>query len=111
MESLLESSILFLEKTTKLIEDVGIDISISEIDHICYRVASLAKYTEMKSLLSEYGTLLVEGMISGRPISTFLLFHPIVYKQWNVSCVELPCPKAGSHYDEGCLKIHDEIFK
>ncbi len=76
-----------------------------EIDHICYRVSSKREYQEVLKALLNLGDNLVEGMINGRPISTVKLNSPLIYKDWKISCVELPCPKPGRYYSTGLEHI------
>ena len=73
-----------------------------EIDHVCYRCETVAEYLDFKSRLMPFGSALEEGMIGGRPILTFLLTEPIVFKDhWRIRCLEIPCPKPGRHYARG----------
>ena len=73
-----------------------------ECDHVCYRCGSDAEYRDVcAALVPEFGRLLVEGMIGGRPISTVALHAPIEHAGCRVSCVEVPAVKAGSRYASG----------
>lgn len=70
------------------------------IDHVCYRVATLDRYHELKWLISEYGVCIGEHVINGRPIATFLLHEPLRYDSFEIECIELPAPKTGKNYVE-----------
>eukprot|EP01041_Mallomonas_annulata_P004935 gene4935-9847_t len=65
------------------------------------------EYREICNFMTSHATLLVESMIGGRPISTFRLYDEIKCNEeigtrsWAISCVEIPCPKAGSYYNSG----------
>ena len=48
-----------------------------DMDHACWRCADADEYLSICALAAQHGTRLVEGMIGGRPISTFRLHHPI----------------------------------
>lgn len=73
-----------------------------EIDHVCYRCETIEEYSDIKRKLSEFGEVLVEGMIGGRPILTLHLTEPILYDEhWRISCLEVPCPKPGRAYVRG----------
>ena len=73
-----------------------------EMDHICYRVESVAEYsTLVNALVPLFGTRLVESMINGRPISTVQLHVPILHMGYRVACLEIPCPKQGVPYCSG----------
>jgi uncharacterized protein len=70
-------------------------------DHICYRVATQARYAELKERLQAIGSLESEALIYGRPICTFKLQTPYVYGAHSIPALELPAPKDGSPYPEG----------
>ena len=78
-----------------------------EMDHVCYRCESVTIYQNLlHQLVPKFGVILVEGMIGGRPISTVKLHQPLCHLVegqglYEVTCVEVPCPKAGSHYSNG----------
>lgn len=40
-------------------------------------------------------------MIAGRPIATYKLHEPIIYRKREIPCVEIPAPKVGSPYPSG----------
>ncbi len=48
-------------------------------DHICYRVATMTRYEELREALKSEGVLVSESMIAGRPIATFRLLTPYIY--------------------------------
>ena len=47
------------------------------------------------------GQLLIESMIGGRPIATFLLTKPMLFRNLTIRCIEVPCPKPGRPYKSG----------
>ena len=79
----------------------GIDVSPYELDHICYRVATSARYRELRDQLSRHGELLTDKPVNGRPIATFRLREPLPYGERRIEYLELPAPKPGSAYAEG----------
>ena len=102
----------FLDKVTDFVlSRTEIPLADMQIDHICYRCATIDEYKSVcRALLDEHsGTLLVEGMIGGRPISTIALKNPIVHKGWSIPCVEVPCPKPGRAYASGLEHIEAVI--
>ena len=101
LEHLLGSAYPFLEKICAFLEKDCIDVSAFELDHICYRVETIARYAELKAQLDSLGSLLSEAMIGGRPISTYKLFQPLVFGERIIHLLELPSPKASSFYPEG----------
>lgn len=70
-------------------------------DHLCYRVATQERYTELKERLQAVGSLESEALIYGRPICTFKLHSPYMYGSQFIPALELPAPKDGSPYPEG----------
>jgi len=91
----------FLDKLFRNLEKDGVNVSDLLLDHICYRVETVEAYDTMKAFLAKNGEELTESIIGGRPIVTFLLNDPIVYKNRTINCLELPAPKNGSFYKEG----------
>lgn len=91
----------FLDELFAHIEVDSIDVSGYFMDHICYRVATLLEYEEMRVKMSEIGILLSEKEIGGRPISTYRLHEKLRYGDREISCIELPSPKEGSPYRTG----------
>lgn len=79
------------------------------LDHICYRVGTQDRYRELKKTLLKSNELLTETMINGRPIATFRLAEPLVYKNRRIDLLELPSPKKGSAYSEGYEHIEFAI--
>ncbi len=83
------------------LESKKVDVSCLLMDHICYRVESEDRYQELKNQLSEENQLLAETLINNRPIATFLLSIPFIFKNRRINCLELPSPKPVSPYAEG----------
>lgn len=79
----------------------NLDVSSLQTDHICYRVERDGRYHIFKRFLSEYGSLLSEATINGRPIATFKLYTPISHENGLIPCVELPSPKNNQRHKEG----------
>ena len=102
---ILGDPLFFFRKVKSNLDFFKIDISDKEIDHVCYRVESIESYLSIRDNMSNYGSVLVEGMIGGRPICTFLLHVPIRLRDesncWEIRCFELPCPKSGNKYLQG----------
>jgi predicted metalloenzyme YecM len=71
------------------------------LDHICYRVSSVARYEQLRETLLEENELLVESPINGRRIATFRMATPFRFQQREIWLLELPEPKPGSPYPEG----------
>lgn len=109
-----ELAVDFLEKLFKKMGDVGIEIPPHwDIDHLCYRVDSLSRYEELKTLFKAFSTKLIESDVNGRPIATFKLNSCINFKNHSIDVVELPAPKPSKPTQEGFEHIEivcDESF-
>ncbi|MFK8161030.1 MAG: VOC family protein [Lewinella sp.] len=98
---LLPSPTPFLQKLFAALESSPGILDHLHLDHICYRVTSLARYEQLRNLLQEENELLVESVINGRQIATFRLAVPFRYQHREIWLLELPAPKPGSPYPEG----------
>ena len=100
---MLPSPLLFLENLFVEIEHKvpGFTAGTFPIDHICYRVETEARYAELKAALAKEHSLLAETEVGGRPIATFRLSQPFVFREENIPLLELPMPKTGKFYAEG----------
>lgn len=72
-----------------------------QVDHLCYRVESLDRYESLKGDFAQWGDLLIESQVQGRPIATFKLHQPILFLKHVIDVVELPAPKASKPTKEG----------
>lgn len=98
---ILSSPFPFLEQLFREMQEANADFSNLIIDHICYRVETEKRYLELKNGLSNYGKILTEKPISGRPIATFKFEEPFIFKNQKIYLLELPAPKTGRFYAEG----------
>ncbi len=90
---------LFLE--TLFEEAQGIELSRFQMDHVCFRTSSQNSYQNYKQEFLKIAELLGECEINGRPIATFSLHKPILWKDRVVRVIELPAPKSGKNYVDG----------
>lgn len=92
----------FIKNISAGLVEAGIDREeLAMMDHICYRVATQARYDELLQELSGEATLLGESLVMGRNIATFEFNDYLQADGWIVPCLELPAPKASSPYPEG----------
>lgn len=98
---ILENPSPFLEQLFLNLKENNINVENYELDHICYRVKTNEKYLELKEKISKISKLLSEEMVSNRPICTFKLNEPIIFKDRKISILELPAPKENSNYENG----------
>lgn len=99
--SFLPSPLPFLDALFLEMSAAKADFSTYEIDHVCYRVETDERYQELKEQLTSYGELLTEKPIGGRPIATFRLHEPFIFRDQKIDLLELPAPKSGRFYAEG----------
>ena len=83
------------------IQGNGLRLADLKPDHLCYRVKTLLEYVAYKNFLSEWGTLLADSPINGRPIAVFKLSRGFKTPSGVIRVVELPAPKAGLDYATG----------
>ncbi|EKO3644210.1 VOC family protein [Vibrio sp. V31_P5A7T61] len=88
----------FMDKIHELCKILHIDISSLAIDHIALRINQWPLAQAAHQAWLEYGSLLSEAKINGRPIVVLDLYQPIVHKQWSIACLELPYPAEGKCY-------------
>ena len=102
LQDLLGDTNAFIESIHDGLHRCGVLRSeIAMMDHICYRVETKARYHEVYEKLKQFGVLLGENNVNGRPIATFELNEYIRAAGWTVPYVELPAPKENSFYAEG----------
>lgn len=91
----------FLSQIISECEEAGISLQSYEIDHVCYRCETPEEYHLLCNELKGIGKLLLESMISNRPIASFELDTPLKFRNWTIRCVEIPFPKPGRFYARG----------
>jgi predicted metalloenzyme YecM len=91
----------FLESIHARLWERGLHTSGLVMDHICYRAADVEEYKALRALLGQHAELLVEGMIRGRPISTWSLREPVEAAGYTVDCLELAAPAPGKAHTHG----------
>ncbi len=101
LDEIIGSPIAFLKELFSRIDDIELDVAPYFLDHICYRVESIADYQRKKEQLSHHGELLIESIVNGRLISTYKLHIPIEFNNRKIELLELPSPKAGHVYKAG----------
>ena len=80
------------------------DIEISKswsIDHLCFRCATQNDYQSFFRTFSEYGDLLGEELVNGRPIATFKFKEGLWWDDYYIDLLELPAPKVEGQYKNG----------
>lgn len=104
LDSILGPQAPFAVSLLEQLSALGIDTAYP-IDHLCYRAASNVEYLALKTELERAGTLLVEGMIGGRPIATYRYHQPVCTGNTRIACIELAAPKKGRNHQSGLEHI------
>ncbi|MEO0472234.1 MAG: VOC family protein [Bacteroidota bacterium] len=91
----------FLDRVFSYLEQDKVDVSDLFMDHICYRVETMARYKALKQSLLALGVCLTDKEVGGRPIATFELSEAFSYRRRSCRLLELPAPKSGRFYAEG----------
>lgn len=99
--SILPSPLPFLEELFDLLAEHHLDVSDLELDHICYRVETMERYSELKAIIPSFGRIGHTAIIGGREIMTVFLYVPIFFTGRAIHTLEIPAPKEGRVYQEG----------
>ena len=67
-------------------------------DHVALRINDLDKAQALLTQWQQYGQVISDSMINGRPIYIIELQQPLTLASWSIDCVELPFP--GKHYPQ-----------
>lgn len=111
LENIIGEYSVFLEDILGRVEREGFDFKdFSQVDHMCYRTSSVKNYLQKQEELKTVADLLGESVVNGRPISTFRLKVPVLFKSWRIDAIELPAPKKGSAHNEGLEHIEFVIY-
>ena len=85
---------------------LGIDTAGMPIDHMCYRVRTVAEYYAMRDLLADLASSCATTIHNGRLFSVFWLITPIfIVAGRPTHMIELPEPKARPDYPTGLEHI------
>ena len=85
----------FLNKFLQKINDLGIDVSKYDLDHLGYQASSNEEYDQIKPEVIEIADLMSENIVGGRRVGVFKLHEPLRYKHYVIEAFELIAPKAG----------------
>ena len=77
---------------TKL-EEIGIDVSNFELDHLAYQASSDQDYDLRKEDFLQFAKLVSEEMVGGRRVGIYEMFEPVIYHDRSISVIELIAPK------------------
>ncbi|GEM78534.1 VOC family protein [Vibrio superstes] len=88
----------FAEKIAVLGQELGLDLSQFQADHIALRINDSALAKLAHEAWSELGATISQAQINGRPIIVIAFDTPITAGAWSIDCLELPYPAKGKIY-------------
>ena len=88
----------FLEKVFDFTNELGIDVSNLEIDHVALRYKDAKDVDTLLEELKPLGKILSQATVNGRKISIIKLNEPFIYKGYTIPCIELPYPAENHDY-------------
>jgi predicted metalloenzyme YecM len=102
MKDVLGDYVAFIKNIDRGLNELGIVQSeLAEMDHVCYRVETIERYTKFLDECHKWAILLGESEVNGRKIATFEFNDYLQAGNWVVPYLEVPAPKEGSPYEEG----------
>ncbi|NLS11565.1 VOC family protein [Vibrio sp. SM6] len=97
-EQMLSDLPAFIEKIKQLAQDLKLDITQLQADHVALRINDEALAHAAHQAWLEHGQMLSTAQINGRPIVVLKFTHPIEIGAWQIACLELPYPAKGKLY-------------
>ncbi|MGR3808357.1 VOC family protein [Pasteurella testudinis] len=91
----------FEQSIVQLAGAIGLDLAVSEIDHLALRVNTFEQGEKWLAALLKCGRLLSENTVNGRPIYLVTLSQPLFFAGQAVSIIELPLPKNKRYPQQG----------
>ena len=73
-------------------EHLGLTRANLVCDHVALRINDLDNAQALLTQLQQYGTIISDSMINGRPIYIIELWQALTLGMWSIDCVELPFP-------------------
>jgi predicted metalloenzyme YecM len=98
---ILKSAPQFIQSVIDEAKSIGVDLDAFQMDHFCFRVENEDQYDHYKKEFAQFGILLSEAQVNGRPIATYKLHEPVTVGEKRIPCIEIPSPKTGSAYPLG----------
>ncbi|MEZ9357852.1 hypothetical protein BCU83_03045 [Vibrio breoganii] len=97
-QQMLDKVDAFAEEIAVLGQELGLDLSQFQADHIALRINDSALAKLAHEAWSELGATISQAQINGRPIVVIAFDTPITAGAWSIDCLELPYPAKGKIY-------------
>lgn len=107
--NLLNSWPSFCEKIQSFMDELNISAYPFECDHVAIRVNQLTDAQQLKNNVHEYGEIISENIINGRPILIIKLNQALHLGSLTIDYLELPFP-SDKHYPEEGWEHIELIF-
>lgn len=85
----------FLNTFFENFNQLGIDVSTFEMDHIAYYAASAEEYDQIKEYFKRFGEFHSEAIVGERRVGVVKLDEKLTYKQYQISAIEVVEPIPG----------------
>lgn len=95
----------FIEKILRKLDELGIDVSGLNMDHIGYQASSNEDYDKLITEFDEIGKRMSEAIVWGRRVGIYKLNKPLRLRQYINTAIELIAPKDG----QVCLSALEHV--
>lgn len=95
----------FIKKILDKLDELGIDVSNLNMDHIGYQASSNEDYDNLVSEFDAIGERVSEAVVGGRRVGIYKLNEPLRFRQYVNTAIELIAPKA----DQVCPSALEHI--
>lgn len=85
----------FIKRILDKLDELGIDVSGLNMDHIGYQASSDEDYDKLKVEFDAIGKRVSEAVVGGRRVGIYKLNEPLHFRQYVNTAIELVAPKAG----------------
>lgn len=85
----------FIKRILDKLDELGIDVSNLNMDHIGYQASSNEDYDKLVAEFDAIGERASEAIVGGRRVGIYKLNKPLRFRQYVNTAIELIAPKAG----------------
>jgi predicted metalloenzyme YecM len=85
----------FIRKILQKLQELKIEVSDLDMDHIGYQASSDHDYDKLRAEFDKIGKRVSEEIVGGRRVGIYKLFKPLQYRQYANTAIELVAPKDG----------------
>jgi len=92
---ILDNYEIFIASVLQKLQELKIDVSGLDMDHIGYQSSSNDDYEKLKTEFDKLGEMVSERIVGSRRVGIYKLHNPLQYQQYSVPAIELVAPKDG----------------